>query len=151
MDMVQLRDLADYEALTPDRWGIPSVNPDTVHLRPRILDHGPDSESTDPDTLLDLILMPGVAFDFEDGAIGRLGHGKGFYDFFIHRYLVKAAGSQADPSSINLLLYGLALKEQLLDGTPGHQVPVGPLDQGLHGLVLGDGTILTARTAKPAT
>jgi 5-formyltetrahydrofolate cyclo-ligase len=142
MDMVRLRDVADYETLKPDRWGIPSVDPDTVHERRRILDDGPNAPAVES-TLLDLILMPGVAFDLQRGAVRRLGHGKGFYDFFIHRYLVKAteAAKHSDP-----LLYGLALKEQLLDGSSGQQVPVGPLDQGLHGLVLGDGTIVTSRS-----
>ena len=136
MDMVRLQDIADYEALSLDRWGIPSVDPATAHQRERIL--GDTGLNHKP---LDLLLMPGVAFDMdtENNAIRRLGHGKGFYDFFIHRYLVKAAltGPEA-----NLSLYGLALKEQVLDGSPDSRVPVGPLDQGLHGLIVGDGTVL---------
>ena len=147
MDMVQLRDIQDYEALTPDRWGIPSVDPDTVQHRRRILDDRSETISGDKvTTTLDLLLMPGVAFDFGDGAVRRIGHGKGFYDFFIHRYLLRAAEAE---SGANLLLYGLALQEQFLDGTTGEQIPVGPMDQGLHGLVLGDGTVLTQDTDVP--
>ncbi len=76
MDMVRLRNLQDYESLTPDRWGIPSVDPATVHERQRILG-GPDAQHSEK-ALLDLILMPGVAFDMspENGSIRRLGHGE---------------------------------------------------------------------------
>jgi 5-formyltetrahydrofolate cyclo-ligase len=56
--------------------------------------------------LLDLILVPGVAFDAR-GA--RLGRGKGFYD----RLLADAHGTKC----------GVAFEPQLVDA-----VPVGPLD-----------------------
>lgn len=133
MDMVHLKSVQDYESLKADRWGIPSIDPATVHERQRILG-GPDVHKSDQATL-DLMLMPGVAFDSdEEGGIRRLGHGKGFYDFFINRYLSKTAsdGGNQDP----LLLYGLALSEQLVSG---EGVPTGPYDRKLHGLVLGSG------------
>jgi 5-formyltetrahydrofolate cyclo-ligase len=56
--------------------------------------------------LLDLILVPGVAFDAR-GA--RLGRGRGFYD----RLLVDVRGTKC----------GVAFEEQIVDA-----VPVGPLD-----------------------
>ncbi len=56
--------------------------------------------------LLDLILVPGVAFDTRGG---RLGRGKGFYD----RLLADARGTKC----------GVAFDEQIVDA-----VPVGPLD-----------------------
>ncbi|KAK0704201.1 hypothetical protein B0T21DRAFT_387800 [Apiosordaria backusii] len=148
MDMVRLRDLADYESLTPDRWGIPSINPATVHERQRIFG-GPDAQHSQS-TLLDLILMPGVAFDIdsENGAIRRLGHGKGFYDYFLSRHSSKSAelGQQESP----VLLYGLALSEQFLSPSEG-AVPVGPFDQPLDGLILGNGEIKRPRApAAPA-
>jgi 5-formyltetrahydrofolate cyclo-ligase len=59
-----------------------------------------------PLNLLDLILVPGVAFDAR-GA--RLGRGKGFYD----RLLADACGTKC----------GVAFDEQIVDA-----VPVGPLD-----------------------
>ncbi|KAH6632678.1 hypothetical protein F5144DRAFT_593384 [Chaetomium tenue] len=138
MDMVRLRDLADYESLQPDKWGIPSIDPDTVAERQRVFG-GPDAPHSD-NTLLDLVLMPGVAFDThpDDGAIRRLGHGKGFYDYFLFRHGLKAGslGQQESP----VLLLGLALSEQFLSPSEG-AVPVGPLDQPLDGLVLGNGEI----------
>ncbi|KAK4245235.1 hypothetical protein C7999DRAFT_16540 [Corynascus novoguineensis] len=138
MDMVRLRDLADYESLKPDKWGIPSIDPDTVAERQRVFG-GPDAQHSD-NTLLDLILMPGVAFDIDpsSGAIRRLGHGKGFYDYFLYRHGLKAGslGQQKSP----VLLLGLALTEQFLSPSEG-AVPVGPLDQPLHGLILGNGEI----------
>ncbi|KAK3948695.1 hypothetical protein QBC32DRAFT_221411 [Pseudoneurospora amorphoporcata] len=139
MDMVRLRDLYDYESLKPDRWGIPSIDPATVHERQRVFG-GPDAYHSDQ-TLLDLILMPGVAFDIdpETGAIRRLGHGKGFYDYFINRHNQKTIelGKQETP----VLLYGLALSEQFLSSPSEGSVPVGPLDQPLDGLILGNGEI----------
>ncbi|KAH6855752.1 hypothetical protein B0I37DRAFT_389246 [Chaetomium sp. MPI-CAGE-AT-0009] len=138
MDMVRLRDLADYESLQPDKWGIPSINPDTVAERQRVFG-GPDAQHSDS-TLLDLVLMPGVAFDThpDNGVIRRLGHGKGFYDYFLFRHGLKAGslGQQESP----VLLLGLALSEQFLSPSEG-AVPVGPLDQPLDGLVLGSGEI----------
>jgi 5-formyltetrahydrofolate cyclo-ligase len=138
MDMVRLRDLADYESLEPDKWGIPSIDPATVHARQRVFG-GPDAQHSES-TLLDLVLMPGVAFDIKpgNGVIRRLGHGKGFYDYFLSRHSSKSAslGQQESP----VLLYGLALSEQFLSPSEG-AVPVGPLDQPLDGLILGNGEI----------
>jgi 5-formyltetrahydrofolate cyclo-ligase len=139
MDMVRLRDLADYESLQPDKWGIPSIDPATVPARQRVFG-GPDAQHSDS-TLLDLVLMPGVAFDAhpDSGAIRRLGHGKGFYDYFLFRHGLKA-GSLGQQQESPVLLLGLALSEQFLSPSEG-AVPVGPLDQPLDGLVLGNGEI----------
>jgi 5-formyltetrahydrofolate cyclo-ligase len=132
MDMVRLSSLQDYEALQPDRWGIPSINPATVQERKRVLG-GPDVERSELATL-DLILMPGVAFDVDDtGSVRRLGHGKGFYDFFLNRYTAQVSSTP--------LLYGLALREQFLSGQADEAIPMGPYDRKLHGLVMGDGQI----------
>ncbi|KAL1845052.1 hypothetical protein VTK73DRAFT_1217 [Phialemonium thermophilum] len=140
MDMVRLRDLQDYESLQPDRWGIPSVDPSTVYERQRVL-AGPDAHHSDR-VVLDLILVPGVAFDIspETGAIRRLGHGKGFYDYFIDRHRAKAASLGLEERT---LLYGLALSEQFLSSPSEGSVPEGSHDQRLHGLILGNGDIKT--------
>ncbi|SPN99607.1 related to methenyltetrahydrofolate synthetase [Cephalotrichum gorgonifer] len=144
MDMVQLKSIADYEALQPDKWGIPSIEPSTVNERHRIL--GPGAEETAPDSPgLDLMLMPGVAFDFDEvtGHIRRLGHGRGFYDFFIYRYSRRYGTRDLKDHTghIPVLLYGLALKEQFLIAPEDETIPVGPLDEPPHGVLIGDGTI----------
>jgi 5-formyltetrahydrofolate cyclo-ligase len=138
MDMVHLKSIGDYESLKRDRWGIPSVDPATVHERQRILG-GPDVFHSEESTL-DLILVPGVAFDVEkSGHVRRLGHGKGFYDFFINRYLARAGDHGLDDTSLQL--YGLALSEQLLPESSEEQIPIGQYDRKLHGLLVGDGQV----------
>ncbi|KAI1825539.1 nagb/rpia/CoA transferase-like protein [Xylaria intraflava] len=142
MDMVSLKGIRDYELLRRDKWGIPSVDGATVHERQRSI--GELGGERSADTPLDLILLPGVAFDVdpETGAVRRLGHGKGFYDYFLHRYAL-ATGTEKTPSNSrpSVLLYALALKEQLLSPSSGEVIPVGPHDQTLDGIILGDGQI----------
>lgn len=100
MNMVSLHSQSDYESLSPDAWGIPSVSEISVDERYQLLDAQSDGvgrasqqkpsdneasrkrESKETERL-DLIVMPGVAFD---KTLGRLGHGKGFYDYFLDRY-----------------------------------------------------------------
>ncbi|KAL2208733.1 nagb/rpia/CoA transferase-like protein [Sarocladium strictum] len=142
MDMVHLKSIEDYESLKRDRWGIPSVDPATVHERQRILG-GPDAFHSEKSSL-DLILVPGVAFDVEEsGHVRRLGHGKGFYDFFINRYLSRAGDHGLDDTSLQL--YGLALAEQLLPPSSEEQIPIGRYDRKLHGLLVGDGKIIDTK------
>jgi 5-formyltetrahydrofolate cyclo-ligase len=143
MDMVSLKDVLDYESLQRDRWGIPSVNSATIHERQRSIGELDGERSAD--VQLDLILLPGVAFDLdpETGAVRRLGHGKGFYDYFLHRYaLATRSGIMSSNASPSVLLYALALEEQLLSPASGETVPVGPQDQPLDGIILGDGQII---------
>jgi 5-formyltetrahydrofolate cyclo-ligase len=147
MDMVSLHDVADYESLQQDKWGIPSVDAATVHTRQRSVGEL-DGDKRD-DVPLDLILMPGVAFDVDpqSGAVRRLGHGKGFYDYFLHRYALAASARKDDASpqgAPSVLLYALALREQLLVPFAEESIPVGPHDQPLDGLFLGDSRIIKA-------
>lgn len=136
MDMVRLNNVQDYESLKRDKWGIPSIDPATVQERHRILGTSDRKPSDQP--LLDLILMPGVAFDLAPNSreIRRLGHGRGFYDLFLERYAERL--EQLHVKGPSVLLYGLGLKEQFLSSATD-EVPVGPYDQPLHGLILGDG------------
>lgn len=139
MDMVRLENVQDYESLRRDKWGIPSIDPATLHQRQRILGGAPATNNQQPEqATLDLMLMPGVAFDLAPDSkdVRRLGHGRGFYDLFLERYAEKL--KQMDVKGPSVLLYGLGLKEQFLSSAT-NEVPVGPYDQPLHGLILGDG------------
>lgn len=140
MDMVDLRSLSDYESLEPDSWGIPTIKGETVDQREHILEGAKKTEA------LDLILMPGVAFQTDEstGYVKRLGHGKGFYDYFLHRYRESKESEVKEPSKnpgTDVLLYGLALKEQLLEAA-SEDVPIGEHDSLLHGLAIGDGKLV---------
>lgn len=146
MDMVQLHSVADYESLRRDRWGIPTIGDDTLDQREHIIKNA-EARSAG----LDLILLPGVAFDMEQqsGTIRRLGHGRGYYDYFIGHYhhLRESFGQQ------NPLLYGLALQEQIMNPLISpcntEEVPMGPFDKPLHGLLVGNGEIIEGRTGLP--
>ncbi|KAJ3478647.1 hypothetical protein NLG97_g8519 [Lecanicillium saksenae] len=136
MDMVHLRSVQDYESLGRDKWGIPSIDDAAVAGRERILGDSPGNFGPSPATL-DLMLVPGVAFNADpETGIRRLGHGKGFYDFFLNRYYARAAEHGGHGSSLQLV--GLALKEQWLNAEDG-EVPMGVYDRRLHSLILGNG------------
>ncbi|KAL9047323.1 MAG: hypothetical protein Q9214_000065 [Letrouitia sp. 1 TL-2023] len=141
MDMVSLHSEEDYQNLEPDRWGIPTPSPSSIDQRVRCL--GDDDlvlKSFENDVMktehVDIILMPGMAFDQR---LARLGHGKGFYDFFLQRYQKRTDASKKRGEKMPFLI-GLALQEQVLPD--GQQVPTGPFDWPLDALVIGDGRIL---------
>ena len=172
MNMVSLHSKSDYEALEPDAWGIPTVAEDSITQRIRILDdlgystgsvsqgvavREKDSKSRNTEFgNLDLIVMPGVAFDRD---LGRLGHGKGFYDQFLKRYydskpflleevkmpfLGACQGLYYTSNPVMLMLtrsplVGLALDVQLLLD----KVPTDASDWRLDALIVGDGSFLT--------
>jgi 5-formyltetrahydrofolate cyclo-ligase len=84
MDMVELQSITDFESLEPDKWGIPTPSDESVSSRANCfggtgITNGVTSNVAEG---LDLIVMPGMAFDTK---YGRLGHGKGFYDYFLTR------------------------------------------------------------------
>ncbi|KAJ7741954.1 5-formyltetrahydrofolate cyclo-ligase [Mycena maculata] len=96
MDLLQIYDEHDLDSLPAGVWGI--KEPERMHMeQPR---------ASAKDVGLDMILVPGLAFD---QSLSRLGHGKGYYDRFITAY---TADSRPPP-----LLVGLALREQLLEKT----------------------------------
>ena len=142
MDMVSLRDIEDYESLQRDKWNIPSVDATTVNERQRSV--GELDGDRSEDVSLDLILLPGVAFDIDpqSRAIRRLGHGRGFYDYFLHRYALATPAGKAPGHGRSVLLYALALQEQLLPPDGQEAVPVGPHDQPIDGVFLGDGKLI---------
>jgi 5-formyltetrahydrofolate cyclo-ligase len=73
MDMLALNSMAEFESLQPDKWGIPSLQATQI----------PGRRNCFEATGLDLIVMPGMAFD---QGFRRLGHGNGYYDHFLTRY-----------------------------------------------------------------
>jgi 5-formyltetrahydrofolate cyclo-ligase len=145
MDMVDIRSLHDYESLQRDSWGIPTIDSTTAEEREHILE-----TATGATGKLDIIFMPGVAFELDSAStfVKRLGHGKGFYDFFLHRYLegrgIPAKALSLGPGT-DALLYGLALEEQLLHSGTQLSVPTGEYDHLLHGLLVGNGAVIGER------
>lgn len=139
MDMVNLQSLSDYESLKPDSWGIPTIKAHTISAREHILIKNGKG--------LDLILMPGVAFDSDPGTsfIRRLGHGRGFYDYFLHHYRQNIGSQVKEPSKdpgTDVWLHGLALEEQFLSPETDNPVLIGEHDSLLHGVLLGNGKII---------
>ena len=103
MDMVSLHSLEDYETLEHDSWGIPTPSEASIGRRKSCLDYPETKDSDIKDTAdgnVELIIMPGMAFD---KSFGRLGHGKGYYDFFLHRYHEKKVAIDSSNNDMPLL------------------------------------------------
>ncbi|KAL9091569.1 MAG: hypothetical protein Q9159_001307 [Coniocarpon cinnabarinum] len=120
MRMFGLWHSRDFESLQRDRWGIPSLNNDSLSQR----------ESGDGD--LDIVFMPAMAFQAD--SLDRLGHGKGYYDRFISSYLTENEGQRP-------FLVGLALEEQMI-ASPNH-IPTTSQDYRPDLVVTGSGQVLT--------
>lgn len=151
MDMLRLKDEEDLRSLEPDAWGIPSLPEDGIGDRENALG-GLGISETNADTKavdLDLIFMPGMAFD---QSRNRLGHGGGFYDQYLSQIrskLEQDASGKSFPKLGGLCFpflstshhvlttsVGLALREQLL---PSNQsVPVNNDDWKIDQLITAD-------------
>ncbi|KAI9704797.1 MAG: hypothetical protein M1836_006577 [Candelina mexicana] len=142
MDMVSLHSVDDYESLQSDSWGIPTPSKDSVTGRENCLEEMGGLEADSGKAGLDMIVMPGMAFD-ED--LNRLGHGKGFYDYFLKRYQDSTRGMIKEVKMP--FLVGLALNEQVLHH--GQEIPTSTSDWPLDALILGDGRLLKA--SKPSS
>ncbi|KAE9982890.1 hypothetical protein EG327_005729 [Venturia inaequalis] len=136
MDMLELKDVQDYERLKLDSWGIPTPSSDTLRKRRNCFGGYGKSEDlnieeADTEDELDLIITPGLGFD---RSLGRIGRGMGFYDRFFEK-CAKFSRSGKVPWKV-----GLALDEQVL---PADQtVPMDETDQRIDALILGDGSVL---------
>lgn len=100
MDMVSLHSQEDFEKLEADSWGIPTPSESSIEGRKRCLgrkDIDPQAAEGSEGGMhgLDVVVMPGMAFDRR---LARLGHGKGYYDFFLARYK-RSLGASAGPGS----------------------------------------------------
>ncbi|KAH3900081.1 related to 5-formyltetrahydrofolate cyclo-ligase [Saccharomycodes ludwigii] len=87
-----------------------------------------ESAGAHPPNDIDVLLVPGVAFNLHNMA--RLGHGCGYYDDYIYRH---AHYNNKRP----LLLIGLALKEQIIE----QDIPLEEHDRKLDCIIVGDGTV----------
>ncbi|KAL8735223.1 MAG: hypothetical protein Q9166_001099 [cf. Caloplaca sp. 2 TL-2023] len=140
MDMVRLHSQEDFEQLDADPWGIPTPSESSIAHRKRCLrKQSPELDSAEESKnheRLDILIMPGMAFDRR---LGRLGHGKGYYDFFLTRYQ-RLLGSLPSEQSKMPFLVGLALDEQVLP--EGEEVPTDASDWRLDALILGSTPLL---------
>jgi len=155
MEMLALHSLEDLDSLKRDNWGIPTLDRTSIAGRENALgsvgirEQGSDNDLVDSDFQgLDLILMPGLAFDSSNR---RLGHGKGFYDRYLQRYKKLASRRQGSPqmpllgkyplavtcSKTENSLVGLALKQQILPA--GEVIPCGSDDWPVNHVI--DGTL----------
>ncbi|OQS05849.1 5-formyltetrahydrofolate cyclo-ligase [Thraustotheca clavata] len=100
MVMLEAYSSADLASFPKNKWGIPE---------PAFEDQDGKKRNDALNMLdLDLILVPGVAFDSK---CNRLGHGKGYYDCFFQRYFELNHGKL--PVTI-----GIALSAQMIENVP---------------------------------
>ena len=92
MSMLEASSLADIESFPPSRWGIPA----------------PAREALEDGSQLDMVVVPGLAFDKIGG---RLGQGAGFYD----RYLAKIQQLKGEGK---VWLVGVTLDELMVERVP---------------------------------
>lgn len=105
MDMLRLQSLEEFRSLPRDDWGIPTLPSASIGERENAAGgkglveieeiearYGPEAQQAgyatapgrkDGEGTLDLIVMPGVCFDY---GLSRLGHGGGYYDGFLTRF-----------------------------------------------------------------
>ena len=102
MDMLSLDSEEDYRSLAPNNWGIPTLSEDSITSRKNCLGgKGTNPVGTGEDKIgLDLVIMPGMAFDTR---LGRLGHGKGFYDYFLQRYQQQASTMRTEMPFLGIM------------------------------------------------
>ncbi|KAL4927318.1 5-formyltetrahydrofolate cyclo-ligase [Aspergillus undulatus] len=139
MDMLALESMDEFGSLERDKWGIPSLTEAQALSKKNCFGGTGPSDSaglakdaTARSSGLDLIVMPGMAFDT---AFKRLGHGKGYYDSFLTRYLRWEAEIEAATRKMPLLV-ALSLKEQTL--SPPEEVPVTNHDWLVDIVIVGD-------------
>ncbi|XP_014672981.1 PREDICTED: 5-formyltetrahydrofolate cyclo-ligase-like [Priapulus caudatus] len=96
MDMVRLKSMEEFDALPVTKWNIKQPLEDELSCETAFETGG-----------LDLIIMPGVAFNV---AGYRVGRGKGYYDSYIQKCSMAATGRPQ--------LVALAFGEQIVDDVP---------------------------------
>ncbi|KAI7701475.1 hypothetical protein KC353_g15303, partial [Hortaea werneckii] len=147
MEMLRLDSLEEFELLERDSWGIPSLPSTSLAGRENARGgFGPEGRISRPGEEqgeegkgkddgkhggLDLIVVPGVAFDRE---MARMGHGAGFYDGYLTRLVTE--GRHKKP-----FLVGLCLAEQVLESG---RILMEDWDWRVDAVATGDGMLLTA-------
>uniref|UniRef100_M4BRS0 5-formyltetrahydrofolate cyclo-ligase n=1 Tax=Hyaloperonospora arabidopsidis (strain Emoy2) TaxID=559515 RepID=M4BRS0_HYAAE len=103
--MLQTMAMEDVRSFPKDKWHIPDP--------PLLMDCGiPRDDALQGNELeLELVLLPGVAFDRRGG---RLGHGKGYYDSFLRRLTAHYDAIGCPPP----VTVGLCLTPQLVEQVP---------------------------------
>lgn len=96
MVMVELESFEQLASFPKSKWGIPEP--------PVEMTTGSDAGVLQ---WIDLVLLPGVAFDAE---CRRLGHGKGYYDCFLERLQQSRKADELAPAT----MVGICLEEQVL-------------------------------------
>ncbi|KAF8332010.1 5-formyltetrahydrofolate cyclo-ligase [Cantharellus anzutake] len=113
MEMLRIYSLDDLSKLSPGVWGIREPG--------KISNTGDGPRENALNSTLDMIILPGVAFD----SLGnRIGYGKGYYDRFIASYW---SARKYKPE-----LFGLAFKEQVVE--PG-TIPLEEHDESVQGVI----------------
>jgi 5-formyltetrahydrofolate cyclo-ligase len=131
MDMLRLHSIDEYEGLERDLWGIPFLPDQDLDERGNAVGGTGVAERGEDGGGLDLVVVPGVAFDPH---MNRIGHGAGFYDRYLTRYC--NAGKRKKP-----FLVGLCLAEQVL---PAGQIFMQDWDWKVDAVAVGDGRLLTS-------
>jgi 5-formyltetrahydrofolate cyclo-ligase len=96
-DELVLYELSNYneiDTFPKSKWGIPEPTLDMINSKPDGINMN----------IIDMIVVPGVAFDKK---CGRVGHGKGYYDCLLERI--------NNFNSSPVITIGLALNEQLIN------------------------------------
>ncbi|KAG7383388.1 hypothetical protein PHYPSEUDO_003704 [Phytophthora pseudosyringae] len=103
LKMLQAHSMGDIRSFPKDKWLIPDP--------PLLSSSGGPRDDAVLGEELELVLLPGVAFDRRGG---RLGHGKGYYDSFLRR-LTEHFDAIGHPPPTTI---GLCLTPQLVEQVP---------------------------------
>lgn len=108
--LYELSNYSEIDSFPKSKWGIPEPTIDMINSKPDGINLN----------VIDLIVVPGVAFDKK---CGRVGHGKGYYDCLLERI--------NNFNTTPVLTIGLALEEQIIEG----EVPKESHDIGLNYII----------------
>lgn len=138
MLMLEAFSVRDIHSFPANKWGIPE--PDTNYFRNTDETAEAEAEEEEIDTAdiwlrrdaweegLDLLLVPGAAFDTRNN---RIGYGRGYYDRYIRKY--RESGREMP------LLIGIGFREQLLQADDDQRrIPIEAHDQPLDMVLVAD-------------